>query len=347
MTQDFARLAALGWSNHFQSQLGGDDAGLAAVRVTNVHRNALEVAGADALHSVLPIAPEDGGPATIGDWLLVDASGRVVRVLERKTVFRRRAAGTGRQAQLIAANVDTLFVVSSCNHDFNIARLERYLALARDAGVTPVVVLTKADLADDVGNYAGRAARLLPGLLVEPLDARSAEEVSVLRPWCALGQTVALVGSSGVGKSTLVNALTGSEQETAAIREDDSRGRHTTTGRTMHRLAAGGWLIDTPGMRELQLVDAEGGIDEVFADVVAIAHTCRFADCQHDREPGCAVRAALESCELAADRFARYRKLAREDRHNSEELHERHARERVFGKHVRDISRLKRERWQT
>ncbi len=250
MSNDFSGLAAYGWSQHFQSQLTvAELAGCTPVRVIAVHRSVLDVAGPDFTGRVPPVRSEDDeGQATVGDWLLVDRlTGAPERLLERKSLFKRRAAGTGRRVQLIAANVDTLFVVTSCNQDFNLARLERYLALAREAAVTPVIVLTKADLAGDTRDYAARAEKLTPGLLVETLDARSPEEVEVLKPWCGTGQTVALVGSSGVGKSTLVNTLTGGDLATAAIREGDAHGRHTTSGRSLHRLGAGGWLIDTPG----------------------------------------------------------------------------------------------------
>jgi ribosome biogenesis GTPase len=346
MSNETETLADYGWSSHFQSQLKPGEA-LLPVRVSAVHRNGLEVVGPGLSIRIPPLAAEDEEDgATIGDWLLLDAERQVAeRLLERKSLFKRRAAGTGRRVQLIAANVDTLFIVSSCNQDFNPARLERYLALAREAEVMPVVVLTKADLAEDPRSYAAKAEKLLPGLLVEVLDARSADEVARLAPWCGQGQTVAFVGSSGVGKSTLVNTLTGSmSQATAAIREDDAHGRHTTTGRSLHRLAAGGWLLDTPGMRELQLADVAGGIEDVFADLVALAGDCRFADCRHESEPDCAVRSAIESGEIEAERLARYRKLANEERRNSEELWQRHARDRQFGRLVREVLKDKRDR---
>lgn len=341
MTIDFARLAAFGWSNHFQSQLSAAEMTASVpARVLAAHRNGLDVAAPDL--PSLRVPPLDGeteeGAATVGDWLLLDAAnGRPTRVLERRSLFKRRAAGSGVRVQLIAANVDTLLVVTSCNQDFNVARLERYLALAREAGVTPVVVLTKADLTGDTAPYIAAALKLMPGLLVECLDARSGEAAAALGPWCAAGQTVALVGSSGVGKSTLVNTLAGADaaQVTAPIREEDAHGRHTTTGRSLHRLAAGGWLLDTPGMRELQLADAAEGIAEVFADIVALAGRCRFADCAHESEPGCAVRDAISSGALEPERLERFRKLQREEAWNSEAIHERRARERRFGKMVR------------
>jgi ribosome biogenesis GTPase len=211
--------------------------------------------------------------------------------------------------------------------------------------VSPVVVLTKADLTDTPQDFVRGAARLLPGLLVEAVNALDRKSTACLSPWCKRGQTVAFVGSSGVGKSTLVNTLTDEARiATQAIRPDDDKGRHTTTSRSLHRLPLGGWLIDMPGMRELQIADAGSGLDEVFADIVALAGSCRFSDCQHESEPGCAVLAAQAQGHLDAGRLRRWRKLLAEDAYNSESLAERHARDRSFGKLVKSVIKEKSRR---
>jgi ribosome biogenesis GTPase len=233
-------------------------------------------------------------------------------------VLERRPEGS-RVPQLAAANVDTLFIVTSCNADFNVARLERYLALANQAGTRPVVLLTKADTAVDAASFQQQAAALQRGLPVLILNPRCADAATALAQWCALGQTVALVGSSGVGKSTLVNTLVGranAPQETSAIREHDGKGRHTTTSRSIHPIAGGGWVIDTPGMRSLQVCETDYGIDTLFAEITELAPQCRFRDCTHAHEPGCAVQAAIADGRLDPDRLSRWRKLSEESRGN-------------------------------
>jgi ribosome biogenesis GTPase len=335
-------LQSLGWRPFFQSQLE-IDCDWAPARVQSVHRGRIEIAYTGGQETIALSGKSASLGVTIGDWVLVDFEGpEVKKRLERSGLFQRKAAGTAGEIQLIAANVDNLFIVTSANRDFNVARLERYLAIAHDAGAFPIIVITKADTVDSVENFVTAAAKLSPGILVEAIDARNPDDVSALRPWCETGQTVALLGSSGVGKSTLVNTLAGIELATEAAREDDQRGRHTTTGRSMHRLPHGGWLIDTPGMRELQLVDVGEALDEVFSDIADLAKQCRFVDCTHEAEPGCAVQSAIEEGEVDRDRLRRFRKLQSEDRRNTETLAERRSRDKNLGKMYKSIQADKR-----
>lgn len=319
MTAIDTTLADLGWTSIFSSQLtAAESAGLRPVRVMAVHRGQIAVAGAASAHLITPYLPnaeaEEDHPA-VGDWLLIDpATLQPVRLLRRANLFKRRAAGSGRKLQLIAANVDTLFIVAACNEDFNLARIERYLVLTREVGVHPVVVLTKADLAADPHAFADAARHLQPGLDVEVVNARDPESTAALAAWCGIGRTVALLGSSGVGKSTLINTLRGSTSiATQDVRRGDGKGRHTTTVREMHRLPQGGWLLDTPGMRELQMAEAAAGLTEVFGDILSVAQHCKFSDCAHRAEPECAIQAALHAGTLDRVRFERWRKLTAED----------------------------------
>ena len=284
--------------------------------------------------------------ASASNWLLLDrARPRSSQVLERKSLLKRRAPGTDREVQLIAANIDTVFVVTSCNADFNVARLERYVALAFEAGIDPVIVLTKVDLTDDRARYVEAAQAVSEHVSVVALDARGAEPAQALADWCRPGRTVAFLGSSGVGKSTLTNALLGAHAiATQDIREDDARGRHTTTRRELHATPGGCLVLDTPGMRELQLTDAATGIAAVFDDIDALAASCRFTDCQHETEPGCAVRSAIADGSLDPARLARWRKLQAEDAFNSATLAERREKMRAFGKIVRSAVTAKSDR---
>jgi len=249
--------------------------------------------------------------AAVGDWVLLEAD-RIVALLPRTSLVRRAAAGEHYRLQPIAANVDVVLVVTGLDADFNPRRIERYLLLVRGAGVQPVVVLTKADR-PDADPDAARAALvdvIAQGVPVVAVDARDPDSVAALEPWLRPGVTAALVGSSGAGKSTLTNTLLGEQRmKTAQVRERDSRGRHTTTWRALLPLPSGACLIDTPGMRELKPTGAESLAEGGFADIEELATRCRFRDCGHAGEPGCAVRAALESGELDPGRLANYLKL--------------------------------------
>lgn len=326
-------LIDLGWRPYFSTQLVEGEEGDVPVRVLSVHRGKIAVAGEGLQLFVNPHMPDADGVEdhpTVGDWLLLDGeTAQPVRILHRESLFKRRAPGTDRRSQLIAANVDTVFLVASCNQDFSAPRLERYLVLAREAGVQVVVVLTKMDLTDTPEKFVAAAHELQPGLRVETVNARDPGSVASLAHWCGKGQTVALMGSSGVGKSTLVNSLRGSDSiVTQAIRKTDGTGRHTTTVREMHRLDQGGWLLDTPGMRELQLSDATTGIAELFDDIVAAAEHCRFSDCAHKAEPGCAVQALVAAQSLSVERLDRWRRLAVEEDSNSGALAQRRGKSR-------------------
>lgn len=311
-------LKRLGWSPFFQDQLTAEEAALLCVRIDAVHRRRLTaLSDAGQIEIDLP-AHTDTGEYAVGDWVLADPFTRLLqRRLDRTTLLQRNAEGQ-KPIQLVAANVDTLFIVTSCNADFNLARLERYLAFANEAGTEPVIVLTKADLAEDAPALERQASALQRGLAVVTLNARSEEAATELRAWCGMGSTVALVGSSGVGKSTLVNTLLGvggrEPQQTGSVRDGDSKGRHTTTSRSLHAMAAGGWVIDTPGVRSLHLRDVAQGLDTLFAEITELAPACKFRNCSHDHEPGCAVLAAVAAGTLDPERLARWRKLHSESR---------------------------------
>ena len=324
-------LATLGWDERFATLLAAEAPGLVPARVLTEERGLYLVAGAVGEGPASPsgrlrhdgeLDPTAAWPA-VGDWVALepaaggaepgDGQHRLIqRVLSRRNAIVRRSPTDRRlPAQVLAANVDVAFVVTSMNADFNLRRLERYLAVAWDSGATPVVLLSKADLADDVDGYRLAAEATGAGVEVIPVSVVTGAGLDGVRAHLGRGRTVAFIGSSGVGKSSIVNALAGEPLlDTAAIREDDDRGRHTTTRRQLIRLADG-LVIDTPGLRELGVLDADG-VSSAFDDVEGVAAACRFGDCQHRSEPGCAVRAALRDGSLAGDRFDAYTKLQRE-----------------------------------
>lgn len=334
-------LPELGWKSFFQQQLTLDD--LVIARVVAQQRSLIHLyTGEGELSlSILPNMPA----MTVGDWLLVDKDSHFVRLLNRQSLFSRKAAGTRVHTQLIAANIDSVFIVTSLNQDFNLNRIERYLALAHEADVEPVIVLTKADLCDNTEHYSQQVQSLDPLLQIVAVNSLDSISAKQLDHWCTTGNTVALLGSSGVGKSTLVNTLLGDTvMRTSAIREDDDKGRHTTTGRSLHLLPAGGLLMDTPGMREIQLADCEHGVEDTFKEITELESQCKFSDCQHQNEPGCAVREAIDSGSLDERRLNSYQKLLREQAFNKATLAERRAKDKDFGKMVKSVMESKRKR---
>ena len=260
---------------------------------------------------------EDGGYPVAGDWVACSLSGDgaavIHAVLPRRTAFSRKAAGLGQVAQVVAANVDVAVLVAALNADFNPRRMERYLAVAWQSGATPLIILTKSDLRADANAVADATREVALGVEVLTVSAATGEGIEALGERLVPGDTAVLVGSSGAGKSTLVNALAGAEvMDTGGVRLSDDRGRHTTTHRELVRLPGGALILDTPGMRELGLLDADEGLATTFEDIDALAGQCRFHDCGHTNEPGCAINAALEAGTLDPDRWRSYLKLLRE-----------------------------------
>jgi ribosome biogenesis GTPase / thiamine phosphate phosphatase len=316
-------LETYGWSDALQHDFAPHAAaGLMAGRVIIQQRGLYRLATAGGevgaeISGRLARDAEAGGYPAAGDWVAADppAGGGpaiIQHVLPRRTAFVRKASGGG-GVQVVAANVDVAFLVASLNADLNPRRLERYLAAAWQSGAAPVVLLTKADLCADVEAAVAEIRSLAVGAPVCAISSVTGEGLEALNAWLTPGRTAVLVGSSGAGKSTLANALLGAERMvTKAIREDDARGRHTTSHRELILLPGGGLLLDTPGMRELGLWDSDEGLAATFEDIEALAAACKFGDCSHSNEPGCAVRAALEAGELAQDRWRSFQKLGRE-----------------------------------
>lgn len=313
-------LAELGWDDdrirEFEPWAGKDDhqPGRVLIGFNYLYRVAIEDGDVDAVLSgrLKHRAERQGELAAVGDWVVLrkraqEDRGAIVAVLSRRSRFSRRTAGNVTDEQVVAANIDVIFIVMSLDDDYSIRRLERYLLMARESGAAPVVLLTKPDLCPDLPAYLAdvvAAAGEAPVHVLSPKLNQGLEQVS---PYVMAGRTAALLGSSGVGKSTIINRLIGSDvRKTREVREADSKGRHTTTHRELVVLPSGGLVIDTPGMRELQLWDASESVRDTFDDIEALAADCHFTDCRHRDEPRCAVKAAVDDGRIPADRLDSY-----------------------------------------
>jgi ribosome biogenesis GTPase / thiamine phosphate phosphatase len=318
-------LQQLGWSPYWEAVFAdhGPECLPARVAVQQRHLYTVVGEGWSAPAEVTGRFRHDAaGPAdfpAVGDWVAATREGDAVQitaVLARRTQFARRMAGPKPAQQVVAANVDIAFLVTGLDHDYNLRRIERYLTLAWESGAKPVIVLNKADLREDLEAVLAEVEAIALGVPIHAVSATQGSGLEDLAGRIAPGETAALLGSSGVGKSTIVNALLGVERQAVQdVRADDSRGRHTTTHRELIPLPKGGILLDTPGMRELQVWGEGDGLDQTFEDIAARAVECRYRDCTHTNEPGCAVVAALDSGALAQARYASYQKLQREFAH--------------------------------
>ncbi len=314
-----------GWDARWAEAFGGDAAkGLFPARLIEEQRGLFQIMSEQGVKSARTTgkmrhtAADRAGLPAVGDWVSAEAVPNektvlIRRILPRRTKLSRKAAGETMEEQVIAANLDTVLVMTALNADFNVRRLERFLTVSLESGATPVLVLNKLDACDAPGPYLEQAKIAAGSAPVIAISAKTAAGLDALDAWIKPGLTIGLIGSSGVGKSTLVNRLAGNEEiKTAETRSKDERGRHTTTHRQLFILPNGGILLDTPGMREMQFWDSEQGLAKTFDEIEALAPSCKFKDCAHDSEPGCAVKAAVAAGTMAADRLESWSKLKKE-----------------------------------
>jgi ribosome biogenesis GTPase len=320
----------LGWNSFFASQLGpGDCEPYFPARIVGEQKNSYQLWGeagerfGEVSGRMLHAAVERGDLPVVGDWVVARPRpggdrATIHRILARRTKFSRQVAGKRTAEQILAANIDCAFIVTSLNRDLNLRRIERYLTLTWQSGARPVVLLSKSDLCPDPARFIAEVESVAPGIPIHAISAVTGEGLDIILNYLTKGRTGVLLGSSGVGKTTLINRLMGGTLlPVAPIRESDDRGRHTTTSRQLVLLPDAGMIIDTPGLRELQLWQSEAGLDRSFEDIRSLAARCRYNDCRHQTEPGCAVLKALDEGALPTKRLESYRKLQKELDHLS------------------------------
>lgn len=302
--------------------------------------NIAEVSGKFRYDAKIPADYPAVGDYVVASWPEDGSHSIISSVFPRKSAFVRKAAGMAHEEQVVAANIDTVFICMSLNQDYNLRRLERYITVAWDSGATPVVVLTKADLCSDVSEKIAEAESVSVGVDIVTTSSKE-DDIDSLRQLIVSGKTYAFIGSSGVGKSTLINTLLGTNKiRTSGIREDDDKGRHTTTHRELITLENGAFVIDTPGMREIGIMNSEEGVETAFSDIEELIARCRFSNCTHTNEPGCEVLKAVEEGKLAIDRWISYRKLVTENLYNTNEAEYMKAKKEKF----KEIAKINKKR---
>lgn len=341
VTDRFAALATM-YPEWMIGRITSQEKGLYQLVTANGEKRA-EVSGKFRYQAAVVSDYPAVGDFVMADWNAGGGNAVIHQVLSRKSCITRKAAGNARQEQVVAANIDTIFLCMSLNNDFNLRRLERYLSIAWESGASPVIVLTKADLCDDLHAKMAAVEAIAIGVEVLVTSAVDQDGYTQVLPYISPGRTVAFIGSSGVGKSTLINCLLGENRmDTNGLRNDD-KGRHTTTHRELILLPQGGMVIDTPGMRELGMWDSDGGIDQTFGEIEELAAGCRFFDCSHQREPGCAVQKALREGRLSEERWHSYLKLKSENEYAADSQSYLAAKEKKF-KDIAKFSRSLRKR---
>jgi ribosome biogenesis GTPase len=350
------KLEDIGFSPWFQSQLDADKVAAHEVaRVVSVHRDGFVVTNgqrevfAELSGNLFYTANSAIDLPTVGDWVYTniyddDTHAIIHGVVPRKTILKRKTAGKLVDIQLVAANIDVAFILQSADYNFNLRRLERYLVMVNESGITPVILLSKCDLMpqDEVDEIKESILNIAPQVTVLAFSNLSKENIDTIKGSLLYGNTYCLLGSSGVGKTTLLNSILGNEQfETQSVSKKQSKGRHTTTSRELIALESGAMLIDTPGMRELGNMSVATGIDETFSEILELSQKCKFGDCSHTNEKGCAILAAIENGELSERRYTNYTKIQKESAFNELSYAEKRKKDKDFGKLIKSTIKSK------